>query len=51
MSWQVAPAAGGLDLPYVATRGHVQHRLRSPQTLSIRPTGGQNLWARTHGAG
>ena len=34
-----------------STGGHEQNRLRSPYGLSMRPTLGQNLKSRSHGAG
>jgi hypothetical protein len=36
---------------YASTAGHAQIKFRSPYVLSIRPTNGQNLCARTQGAG
>jgi hypothetical protein len=37
--------------PWLSTLGHVQNRFRSPQTLSMRPTGGQNLYVFRPAAG
>ena len=39
------------QLPKLSTAGQVQKRLRSPYTLSMRATAGQNLWCFVHGAG
>jgi len=36
---------------YSSIGGHAQTRLRSPDALSMRPTAGQNLCSRVHGAG
>src|SRR5262245_28250903 len=41
----------GRRYAYVSTGGHTHIRFRSPYGLSIRPTDGQNLLARTHGSG
>ena len=41
---QLAPDEG-------STGTHAQNKLRSPQTLSMRPTDGQNLCSRSQGAG
>jgi len=40
-----------LAYSYASTEGHEHIRFRSPYVLSIRPTNGQNLCARTQGAG
>ena len=36
---------------YASMPTHEHTRLRSPKTLSMRPTAGQNLWSCSHGAG
>ena len=39
------------DFPYFPNASHEQNRFLSPYTPSIRPTAGQNLFSRVHGAG
>ena len=43
--------ARALRYAYASIGGQMQIRLRSPYGLSMRPTLGQNLLARTHGSG
>lgn len=44
-------ASAGPHATVVSIAGQEQNRFRSPYGLSMRPTGGQNLFARTNGSG
>ena len=46
-----AATRGGVGASSAPTGMQLQNRLRSPYTLSMRATAGQNLCSRVHGAG